>query len=111
MKIRPYTWKLAGAYFLCGVMVFIIMTIFLRWCSNANTPFPIFSTAVFAVGPLGWLMVMLVIGTLVVLKDFRFRSRFLNPVFTAILALLMSGIIFAVAVVWYELRTIPTLSA
>jgi hypothetical protein len=111
MKIRPYTWKLAGAYLLCGVMVFLIMTIFLRWCSNANIPFPIFSTAVFAVGPLGWLMVMLVIGALVVLKDFRFRSRFLNPVFTAILTFLMCGIMFAMAAVWYECESIATLSA
>jgi hypothetical protein len=64
----------------------------------------------FTVGPSGWLVVMLIIGALVILKDFRFRARFLNPVFTAILALLMSSIIFAVAVVWYALEFSPTLS-
>ncbi len=105
MKIKLYTWILAGAYFLCGVMVFLIMPRFLSLFSEAGMhQVPVFSTAVFAIGPLGWLLVTLVIGAFVILKDFRFRSRFLNPVFTVILALLMSGIIFAVAVVWYALR-------
>jgi hypothetical protein len=110
MKIKPYTWKLAAAYFLCGMIVFLIMPEFLSWFSVAGILFPTFSTAVFTVGPSGWLVVMLIIGALVILKDFRFRARFLNPVFTAILALLMSSIIFAVAVVWYALEFSPTLS-
>jgi len=105
MKIKLYTRMLAGAYFLCGLMVFLIMPRFLSLFSEQGVKsFPVFSSAVFAVGPLGWLLVTLVIGAFVILKDFRFRSRSLNPAFTVILALLMSGIIFAVTVVWYELR-------
>jgi glucan phosphoethanolaminetransferase (alkaline phosphatase superfamily) len=76
-------------------MVFLVMPRFLSLFSEIGFGhFPVFSTAVFAVGPMGWLLVMLVIGTLVILKDFRFPSRSLNAIFTAILALLIIGIIF-----------------
>jgi hypothetical protein len=41
-------------------------------------------------------------GTLVLLKDFKFPSRPVNHMFTAILALLLAGIIFNVApLLWY----------
>ena len=104
MKIKPYTRILAGAYFLCGLTVFLVMPRFLSLLSEMGIGhFPVFSTAVFAVGPVGWLLVMLVIGTLVILKDFRFPSRSLNAVFTAILALLVTGIILTVMADWYAL--------
>ncbi len=93
-------------------MVFLALPRFLSLFSEMGVGrFPVFSTAVFAFGPVRWLVVMLVLGAFVILKDFRFHSRFLNPVFTVILALLMSGITFAVAVIWYDMHLIQQLSA
>ncbi|HEY3761969.1 MAG TPA: hypothetical protein VGN23_09500 [Verrucomicrobiae bacterium] len=105
MKTRLNSWILAGAYFVFGLMVFFVMPHFLSQFSEEGAQqFPTFSTIVFTVSPAGWLLVMLAIGTIVILKDFRFRSRLLNPIFTTVLLLLASGIIFAVAVVWFDIR-------
>jgi hypothetical protein len=105
MKIKLYSWFLAGAYLLCGVMVFFVLPYFLAMLPQGGIQdFRVFYRAVFSVGPLGWLLVALTIAAIVVLKDFWFHSRFLNPVFTAILVVLASGIIFAIAVVWYVCR-------
>lgn len=76
-------------------MVFLVLPRFLSLFSDIGMGhIPVFSKAVITVGPVGWLLVMLVIGTLVILKDFRFHSRSLNAIFTAILALLIIGIFF-----------------
>jgi len=64
--------------------------------------FSVFSRTVYTVGPAGWLLVMLVIGTLAILKDLRFPSRYLNIVFTAILALLVIGLIFTMTTDWHS---------
>jgi hypothetical protein len=40
-----------------------------------------------ATGPVGCLCASAAVGSLVIFKDFRFRSRFLNPFFSVIFAL------------------------
>jgi len=83
--------------------VFLVLPRFLTLFSDMGEGhFSIFSRTVYTVGPLGWLRVMLVIGTLAVLKDLRFPSRYLNIVFTAILALLVIGIIFTITTDWHS---------
>ena len=80
-------------------MVFCIMRRFISLYSVSEEGIrhlPVLPAAVFAVGPLGWLLVMLLSGAFLLLKDVRFPSRPLNAIFTAILALLDIGIIFAV---------------
>lgn len=100
MKIKPYTKILAGAYVLCGLLFFFITLHFRSLYSEEDVQVAFITKAVLAVGPLGWLLVTLVLAALVVLKDFRFRSRFMNSILTVFLALLVGGIAFATVVVW-----------
>lgn len=63
--------------------------------SEGGVQLPVLTRAVFAVGPWGSLFLPVAIGLLAILKDFRFHSRLLNPVFTLILALLACCVIIA----------------
>jgi hypothetical protein len=104
MKVRTYSWILAASYLLCGVMFFVVVAKFQAILSELEVPLPLLTRAVFLVGPLGWLTSAVVVAVGVVLKDLRFRSRFLNPLFTVILFLAVGSIVVApiVAVLDFE---------
>ena len=85
MKIKIYSWILAGAYLLCGVALFPILVKLQMLFSGFGMELPFATKAVLALGPFGWLCTSVAIGTLVILKDMRFRSRLLNPLLTFIL--------------------------
>jgi type II secretory pathway component PulF len=95
MKIKLDTWILAGGYFVCGVMFFFVIPQFQTVFSGMSVQLPVLTRAVCALGPWGSLFLPVAIGLLAILKDFRFHSRLLNPVFTLILALLACCVIIA----------------
>ena len=89
MKIKVYSRILAGIYALFGAALFLVIPKFEVFFSGLAKPLPFLTRAVFAVGPFGWLCLSVAVGTFVVLKDLRFRSRLLSPVFTFVLVLWM----------------------
>ena len=91
MKIKVYSWILASAYLLCGVVLFLVTLKFQPWLQQAfsevGMTLPFLTRATFVVGPYGWLLLAIASGTFVILKDLRFHSRLLSPLFTFILVL------------------------
>jgi hypothetical protein len=53
------------------------------------------TTATLSVGRFEWLGASVVMGALVILKDLRFHSRLLNPLFTVALVAWTSCMVFA----------------
>jgi hypothetical protein len=102
IRIKIYSWKLAGAYLICGFIFFFadlkiqpfIQDVFSRF----NISFPFLTKAAFAVGPYGWLFLMAAVGAIVVLKDLKFQTRFLSSLFTVLLVFwiicMMFGLIY-----------------
>jgi hypothetical protein len=91
MKIKVYSWTLASAYLLCGVVLFLVTLKFQPWLQQIYSGFgmtlPFLTKAAFVVGPYGWLLLAIASSTFVILKDLRFHSRLLSPLFTFILVL------------------------
>jgi len=83
MKIKAYSWMLAGAYLICGIALFLIIP----KCdfSGFARPLPFLTRAALALGSFGWLGLALAAGALVILKDLRFRSRLLSVLLTVVL--------------------------
>jgi hypothetical protein len=105
MKVRIYSWFLASLYLLCGATFFVVVAKFQAFFSELEVPLPLLTRAVFFVSPLGWLALAVVVALAVVLKDLRFRSRFLNPLFTIILLVAVGGIAVALFVAILECPT------
>ena len=95
MKIKPYSWILGGAYFLCGEACLFIIPKLQSLLSETGLWLPPFTRGVFAMGTFGWLWLMLVMGALTILKDLRFRTWLLNLIFTVIPAALACSVIVA----------------
>ncbi len=95
MKIKVFSWILAGAYLLCGVMFFVVIPQFESIFSGWAVPLPLLTRVVFAIGPFGWLSLALAVGALAILKDLRFRSRLLDLIFLMLLALFGGCIVIA----------------
>jgi hypothetical protein len=88
MKIKAYSWILAGAYLIWGIALFIVVP----KCTEIFSGFarlPFLTQSVLALGSFGWLGIALAAGALVVLKDLRFRSRLLSILLTAVLLVWM----------------------
>ena len=95
MKIKIYSWILAGAYLLCGAAFFCMVLKAREIFSGFNIELPFMTRMALAIGPVGWLCALVVVGALVILKDMRFHSRLLNPFFTVSLGLSASLMVFA----------------
>ena len=80
---------LAGAYLFCGFGISYVVRELQTIFSGFGIDLPIITRVLLDVGPVGWSCAALAAGFLVILKDLRFRSRLLNPLFTM---LLVSGI-------------------
>ncbi len=96
MKIRTSSWILGGAYLLCAVMFYVIIARFQVVFSEHGIALPGLSRVVFAIGPLGWLLVMIAIGLVAVLKDLAFRSQTLTLAFAIVLMVLVGCVALAV---------------
>jgi len=92
MKIKAFSWIVAGAYLLCGVMLFIVIPQFESIFSGFAAPLPLLTRTVFAIGPFGWLSLAVTFGALTILKDWRFRSRLLDLLFVMLFMLLVGCI-------------------
>src|ERR1035437_64135 len=106
MKITTFSWILGGAYLFCAVMFFFIITKSQAMFSELGVVLPALSRVVFTIGPLGWLLLTIAIGSVAVLKDLAFRSQALGLAFTIILAVLVGCVIAGVV-----LPTIPVQQA
>jgi type IV pilus assembly protein PilC len=95
MKIKAFSWIVAGAYLLCGVMLFIVIPQFESIFSGFAAPLPLLTRTVFAIGPFGWLSLAVTLGALVILKEWRFRSRLLDLIFVMLFMLLAGCITVA----------------
>jgi hypothetical protein len=82
MKVKTYSWILAGAYSLCGLALFVAVLRVHKLITIWGISLQPITIAVLTVGPIGWLLLSLAAAVLVVLKDLRFRSSLLNPLFT-----------------------------
>jgi len=76
---------LAGVYLLCGVALFLMLFRFQEIFSNFSIELPLATRMALAIGPVGWLCALGAVGMLVILKDLRFHSRLLNPLFAFLL--------------------------
>jgi hypothetical protein len=93
MKIKNFSWILASAYLLCGILCFLILTKFELLLSQIAVPLPALTRIVLAVGPSGSLCLMVTIGLMALLKDLKFQSPALGPIFTIVLAMLAGCIL------------------
>jgi hypothetical protein len=101
IRIKIYSWKLAGAYLICGLIFFFadlkIQPFIQNVFSGFNISFPFLTKAAFTVGPYGWIFLMAAVGAIVVLKDLKFQTRFLNPLFTVLLVLWVGCMVFTLS--------------
>jgi hypothetical protein len=97
VKIKIYSWILAGAYLLCGTGFFYILLKFTEVFSGFNIPLPAATRMMLAIGPFGWLFFSAAAGLAVIQKDVRFGSRIfnLNPFLTFALVFWVSFMVFA----------------
>jgi hypothetical protein len=84
---------MAGASLLSGV-AFLFLSKFEDVLAGFNIPLPFLIKATFAIGAYGWLCLSVEVGILVILKDLKFRSRYLNPLFTFVLLLLVALFVY-----------------
>jgi hypothetical protein len=96
MKIRLFSWILAGSYLFCGLGICFVVLEQAKIISGFNFNLPVTTKVTLKIGPVGWLCAGLTVGILVALKDLRFRSRFLNPIFTLLLVAWVGYIAFGV---------------
>jgi hypothetical protein len=85
---------IACAYFLCGTLLFYFIPKSREIFSGFNIPLPSLMKVTFAVGEHGWLFLAIIAGVAIVLKDLKFRSRYLNPLFTLVLVFWIGGLVF-----------------
>ena len=96
MKMRIYSWILASAYLVWGVLLFIEVAKF-REVLSGFTSLPFLKWATIAIGPYGWLFMAVAVSTTLILNDLKFHLRFVNIIFTIILPLwvcCMAGIFY-----------------
>jgi hypothetical protein len=82
MKVKFYSGILACVYLLCGVVLFFALFKFQEVFSGFGIALPLVTRVTLTVGPIGWLCLFVAVSLVVILKDLRFRSRSLNPLFT-----------------------------
>jgi hypothetical protein len=87
MKVRISSWLLAGAYLASGWLLFLFVRHFHVIYLGFDIKGPLLTQAIFAASPLGCLLLFAATGVVIILKDLRFRSRYLNLLFTFILIL------------------------
>lgn len=87
MKVRIYSWILAGAYLLWGVLLFLAVPRFQEIVSGFNISATLVMRAMFAVGPYGCLLLAVAIGVALTLNNLRFHRRFVSLFFTITLLL------------------------
>jgi hypothetical protein len=108
VKIKIYSWILAVAYLACGALFCLLLFKFQQIFSGLAVEWPIMTWLMLAVGPVGWLCSFLAVGLFVILKDRRFRSPILNPLFTILLMLwvisMMIGLLLPLMNVTYGIH-------
>jgi hypothetical protein len=98
MKIKAASWVLGGAYLLCAVVFFLVMSKCRVAFAEQGIVLPTPSKAAFAIGPLGWLLVTVAIGSMAVLKDLAFPWRGWNFAFSIVLLTMVFFVAFAMIV-------------
>ena len=106
MKITTFSWILGGAYLFCAVMFFFVIAKSQTMFSEMGVVLPALSRVVFGIGPLGWLLLTIALGSVAVLKDLAIRSQVLGLAFTIILVVLVGCVIAGIV-----LPTIPVQQA
>ena len=96
MKITTFSWILAGAYLFCGLGICFVILQLQVFFSGFHIELPTMTRVALGVSPVGSLCASLAVGFLVILKALRFRSRWLNSLFTLVLVSWVSCIAFAV---------------
>jgi type II secretory pathway component PulF len=94
MKIKIYSWLLAGAYLLWGCGLFHVIPKFLGIFTGFNIQLPFSLRILLFVEPYGWLLLAVGLAGAVIVSDRRFRSRALNPLFSLLLVLWMGWTAF-----------------
>jgi hypothetical protein len=87
MKKSIYSWILAGAYLVWGVLLFLAVPRFQEIVSGFNISATLVIRAIFAVGPYGCLILAAAIGSAIIFNDLRFHRRFVSLFFTITLLL------------------------
>src|SRR5262249_18582744 len=85
MKFRMSSWTLAVLYVLFGVWLLFAVPRFRNLYSELRGPPHYLVKFVLAVSPFAWLTLVVLLAAAIVVKDLRFRFRFLNPLFTVFL--------------------------
>ena len=100
MKIKCFSWILADAYLLLGILSFLNLTRYRGVFSGFLVAVPFVARTVMVIGPSGWLCSMIAIGAIVLLKDLRFQWRALGSILTIVFVLFAAWFIVAVLVAW-----------
>jgi hypothetical protein len=87
MKVRIFSWILAGAYLVCGVILFLFTSKIQDIYSGYNIQVPFLTRAMFSVGPYGCFFLAVAVGAALVLNDLRFQKRFVSLFFAITLLL------------------------
>jgi hypothetical protein len=87
MKKRIYSWILASAYLVWGVLLFLAVPKFQETVSGFNISATLVMRTIFAFGPYGCLLLAVAIGVAIIFIDLRFHRRFVSLVFTVTLLL------------------------
>jgi hypothetical protein len=87
MKVRIYSWILATSYMLLGIVLYLVIPKFIAIFSGFDLESPFLTRSIFAIGPFGCLFFSAIIGIIVILKDFKFPSPYLNHFFALFLVL------------------------
>jgi hypothetical protein len=96
-RIRRLSWVLAGAYLLCGVMGFVITQKVALVYSGLRPPLMLPTRVLLWVGPYGWVAVIVLLATLLILRDLRFHSHWVASGIKVALWMAMGGVFAAVA--------------
>jgi hypothetical protein len=87
MKKRTYSWILASAYLVWGVLLFLAVPRLQAIVSGFNISATLLMRAIFAVGPYGYLFLAVAFGFAIVFNELRFHRRFVSLFFTITLLL------------------------
>ena len=96
MRIKGFSWFLAAAILIFGLSLFKLTTGFETMFTSIGVPEVGMRRVVNFIGPSGWLVLAVTGAFLVALKDLKFRSPFLNPVFAAVLILTYAAVFLTV---------------
>jgi hypothetical protein len=97
MLNNRFSWVLSAAYLLCGLILFMLARKVAPVFSYLHAPLLLPTRVFLLLGPWGWLAFMLSVAALLLVRQIKFRPRWLNPAVIAALWVALTGAVTGVA--------------